>query len=216
MQTRNMMQWLLVGGCLVSVIMPTSEIYANQIKCWTNEDGIMECGNVVPPQFTQQGHEVRNQQGLIIEQVKKAKTPEEIAREQAALLAQQQAEERKRKQAEEDRILLDLFGQQEDIEIAREARLNTIDAQIGSIDFYLNSLRKNLAEMEASLDNPNLSDTERKKIKQDIRGVKYRIRESEQNLTRKQQEKQEANQLYNDYTARFQAIQRRAAERQAE
>ena len=27
------------------------------IKCWTNNDGVRECGNAVPPEYAQQGHE---------------------------------------------------------------------------------------------------------------------------------------------------------------
>ena len=33
------------------------------IKCWTNHEGIRECGTAVPPEFVQQGHQELSKQG---------------------------------------------------------------------------------------------------------------------------------------------------------
>ncbi len=30
---------------------------AGKIKCWTNSDGVRECGNIVPQEYTQGGHD---------------------------------------------------------------------------------------------------------------------------------------------------------------
>ena len=34
-----------------------------RFKCWTNSDGVKECGQNVPPEYAQQGHEEVNSLG---------------------------------------------------------------------------------------------------------------------------------------------------------
>ena len=54
---------LLILSLLLSGALATP--FANAgIKCWTNKDGVRECGNAVPPEYAQQGHTVKDKQGL--------------------------------------------------------------------------------------------------------------------------------------------------------
>ncbi len=57
------------AGCLASVP-------AAAIKCWTNKDGIKECGNVVPPEYSQQETTQINKTGIVTGKTERAKTPE--------------------------------------------------------------------------------------------------------------------------------------------
>ncbi|MGH8595639.1 MAG: hypothetical protein ACREXT_03150, partial [Gammaproteobacteria bacterium] len=64
------------------------------IKCWTNKDGVQECGNAVPPEYAQQGHQEKSLSGMTIRTQSRAKSPEEIAseRQARAAAAKKQAE----------------------------------------------------------------------------------------------------------------------------
>ena len=53
------------------------------IKCWTNSEGVRECGNSIPPEYSQQGHTELNSQGVVIEENERAKTAEELELETA-------------------------------------------------------------------------------------------------------------------------------------
>ena len=53
------------------------------IKCWTNKDGVRECGNVVPPEFAQQGHDEVSSGGVTRESTRRAKSLEELKAEHA-------------------------------------------------------------------------------------------------------------------------------------
>ncbi|MCK5639937.1 MAG: hypothetical protein KAJ19_04040, partial [Gammaproteobacteria bacterium] len=46
--------------------------------CWTNNEGMKECGNTVPPEYAQKETRKRDTQGRITEVKKRAKTRAEI------------------------------------------------------------------------------------------------------------------------------------------
>ena len=53
------------------------------IKCWKNHEGVRECGNVVPPEFAQEGHEEKSKSGRTIGAQGRAQSAEELAAEKA-------------------------------------------------------------------------------------------------------------------------------------
>lgn len=52
------------------------------IKCWTNNEGYRECGNSVPPEYAQKETRTLNQRGVTTEVRQRAKSREEVLREQ--------------------------------------------------------------------------------------------------------------------------------------
>jgi hypothetical protein len=103
---------------------------AKKFKCWTNAEGVRECGESVPPEFSQEGHEVLNKKGSVVKEQDRAKTPEELEEEKR--LAAIKAEE-KSKQAEaarQDMILLRTFTKAEDIERMRDEKILSIESTI--------------------------------------------------------------------------------------
>lgn len=114
-----------------------------QIKCWLNHEGVRECGNVVPPQFIQKGHEERNDQGLIVSTTERAKTEEEIEHEQAdkqrrdAIAAEQ--EQLVRDQKAYDEMLLKTFETEQDLFRTRDSKLQVMNT---SIELTRNSIER--------------------------------------------------------------------------
>ncbi len=101
-----------------------------RIKCWTNNEGIRECGEKVPPEFAQKGHEEMSKQGVVLKKKERARTTEELAEE--ARLAVIAAEQKKLEdeQAKQDKILLDTFTSVADIETVRDDKLAVIESSI--------------------------------------------------------------------------------------
>jgi len=181
------------------------------IKCWTNDDNVRECGNVVPPQYSQKGHAELNSEGMVVKEVAPAKSKEEIAEEQ-------RKEEEKRKcqeQATRDQGLLNLFSKAEDIEVARQAIVSTIDGQINSIQTIVDSLQKNLQELERNFDesqnNPDVPESQRETMKRSIENAKQRIKDNQDTLDTRVKEREDANKEYDVYTQRFKEIRARRA-----
>jgi hypothetical protein len=67
------------------------------IKCWKNHEGVRECGNVVPPEFAQEGHEEKSKSGRTIGAQGRARSAEELAAEKSEQATKTAAEEAARR-----------------------------------------------------------------------------------------------------------------------
>ena len=108
----------------VTCLLGAASLDANaaRFKCWTNDEGVRECGNVVPPKYSQKQHEEVNNQGVTVRQITRAKTKEEIEREEKAA-AEKAAREKEvariaKIRAAKDRVLLDTFTTEDDLVLA--------------------------------------------------------------------------------------------------
>ena len=101
-----------------------------RIKCWTDENGDKACGNTVPPEFAQKGHQELGSSGVVRDEKERAKTDEELNKQKR--LDQIKAEEDKvaAEQKKKDDVLLQTFSNVEDIERARDERLTALEASI--------------------------------------------------------------------------------------
>jgi multidrug efflux pump subunit AcrA (membrane-fusion protein) len=118
----------LITALLAAAV--TLPVHAAGFKCWTNSEGVRECGESVPPEYAQDGHEVLNQKGTVVDEKERAKTPEELEEEKklAAIEAEQKAKEKEAKR--QDTILLQTFTRVEDIERVRDEQILAIESTI--------------------------------------------------------------------------------------
>ncbi len=132
---------------------------AAAFKCWTNADGVRECGNAVPPEYAQQGSRTINERGMTIDVQERAKTEEELARERAEIEAREAAEaEAKRLQEESerhDRVLLATFTSEKELLASRDRKLASIQATIevtqatmDNLSASMNTYRRKAADLE--------------------------------------------------------------------
>ena len=123
------------------------------IKCWTNSDGVKECGNAVPAEYAQQGHEVKSEGGMVLSRQPPARSVDEITAERLAREARE-AEEARRKAVEdarlaEDRMLIDTFDSEDDLLLARDGQISSLEAQVRMAQGMVGKLEKTLADMVA-------------------------------------------------------------------
>lgn len=111
--------------------------------CWTNNEGMKECGNNVPPEYAQKETRKRDAQGRVTEIKKRAKTPAEIAAEkqQQERRAKREAIAKRKKdeQARQDQVLLGTYTSERDIISARDRQLTSME---GSITLAQASIKK--------------------------------------------------------------------------
>ncbi|MDH5190096.1 MAG: hypothetical protein OEW89_02475 [Gammaproteobacteria bacterium] len=111
-------------------------------KCWTNKEGIRECGNVVPPEYAQKGHEEVNVEGRVVDKVERAKTVEEL-KEAARLKAIEQSNKKKAElQARYDHALLSTYSNTDDMIMARDGKIRAVDSSIKLANDKIASLVK--------------------------------------------------------------------------
>lgn len=139
---------------------------AAKLYKWVDEDGTVHYSDKLPPEAAQQAHEQLNKRGQTKERVR---DPQEEIEEQMVSTVE---EEERRRQAEiearermRDRILLDTFTTERDLQITRKDRLNAIDSLI--------NLMKNNNERTGS----QISETQTK-----IDGIKAKGQEVPANL----------------------------------
>jgi hypothetical protein len=177
------------------------------IKCWKNNEGVRECGNRVPPEFAQQGHEELSNSGMVVDKQDRVKTKEEL--EQAAkefeILAEQ--ERQKAQQARTDKILLATFSRVSEIEAVRDERLNVIQASITPVEKQSETIQLDLdkrilaaAEAERSGSTPNEA------LLNDIASLERQINEKKQYASEKQIEVEETIKEYTANIDRFKSL----------
>ena len=122
---------------------------APSIKCYKNEDGVQECGSVVPPEHAQKEIEMKSRAGLTTQRKERAKSAQEMAAEQAAAAAREKAERDAKAQDAANQVLLQTFSSEEDITLARDSQISGIKAQIKLTESRMEKLEKSLDQMIA-------------------------------------------------------------------
>ncbi len=165
------------------------------IKCWTNKEGVRECGNIVPPEYAQKETRTVNERGITIEVKERAKTPEELEQERAARETEERrlAEEQKRQQdqASYDRMLLSTFTVEQDLLDSRDRATGAVDASIevtlaviASLNRKLDDYKKRAAALERG-GSPLPAE-----LKEDMAALEKQIQDKEEYIDSKKQEKE--------------------------
>lgn len=132
--------------CSALVLLPLAALAApndeggTRVYKWTDEQGIVHYGDSVPPQYSQDSHDVLNGEGVKIDHV--------AGRESAAQLsADTQAAQEAAERAQHDKFLLTTYASTAEIEQLRDERLDQIDGQIKASASYIDSLTLRLAAL---------------------------------------------------------------------
>ncbi len=114
----------------MALTLSSVSVQAGKIKCWKNSDGFRECGNIVPPEYAQKGHDEINSQGIKTKHHKRALNKEELAAEK--ILKEKEKAERIAKEAKErnDMVLLNTFASEDEIVMARNGKITSIRTEI--------------------------------------------------------------------------------------
>jgi hypothetical protein len=130
---------LLLAVLLCAV---SSTSMAGALYKWVDENGNVRYSDRLPPDQNKQKHQQLSSQGTVLSTRDAAKSPEEIAieTESTRKLEEQQREEAsiKAEQNKQDRVLLLTFSSEEEIEGARDDRMQAMESVIrlikGSIE----------------------------------------------------------------------------------
>lgn len=115
-----------------------------QIKCWTDRNGVRECGNAVPAEYAQQSYKEFNKQGVVLKQQARAKSKEELEEEKRLAEIKKNEELKAKARAQADRLLLDSFSSEDDMLLTRDGRISAVEAQIQVTQGHTKKLQRNL------------------------------------------------------------------------
>lgn len=195
-------------AAIIAVVAPPPAAAA-KFKCWKNSEGVRECGNAVPPEYAQQGHETIGKGGLKLESKGRAKTVEELQAEREAEKAAELArlEEQKRKQ--QDRVLLDTFASEDDLILTRDGQIAHLDSQVRLTESHIEKLQNNLDKMiERAADVERRGETPSEEMVANISSVRDQIAENEAFIATKEEEKAAIRQRFATDIERFKELKR--------
>ncbi|HEY0634266.1 MAG TPA: hypothetical protein VGE00_02700 [Gammaproteobacteria bacterium] len=183
----------------------------SSFKCWTNKEGVRECGNEVPPEYAQGQTSTVNSKGITTKVDARAKTAAEVEQEQRQKeeAATRAAEEKRKhdKQAAYDRVLLDSYLKEEEIVAARDRKLSAIDASVELTNSTIAKLEQKLKKEEQLAENqkkagkqPGAADSN------DLESLKKQIDSRKAYVTTRQEERKAIETEYEAYLNRFREL----------
>ena len=176
------------------------------IKCWTNSEGVRECGEAVPPEFAQQGHEVIKQSGAV-EETERAKTAEELAAEARKNAEEKQISDAEAEKVRQDGILLATFSTIEDIERVRNEQLAALDATISVTNTRNTKIQQDLDKrIQAAAAEERAGKTPNEALLKDIESLRRQIDNNKQFIESKHQEQEAIRQQYDGKIQRFKEL----------
>lgn len=192
-----------------------SEVSA-RIKCWKNREGVQECGNFIPQEYAQQAHKEINEHGIVVREAARAKTPQEIEKEQKEQerLAAEQAERTRlaKEQAAKDRVLLDTFTTEEDLELARAGKLQALDSRIQHTQRHVVRLKETLAKMHAEAAAQERSGQPvSKKLRKEIAAMLKQIEDNTRSIQERRKEQEAVRAKFDADLKRFRELKGRGA-----
>lgn len=178
---------------------PAAAQAKQKYQCWTDKNGQRMCGDRVPPEYAGQKRDVI-QDGRVIDTVKAAKTPEEIAEEKRK---KEEAEAQQRR-ADYDRALLETYRSAKDIESMRDERLTMLDGRIASIEKNAANTDKTLADLKARAEKLTVEGKPvDEKLAKQIRQFERDQKQNQKSLERNRNERAEIERKFNTDLERY-------------
>ena len=189
------------GALLVMLALagPTGLMAAEEarMKCWVNHEGIRECGDMVPPEYIQQGYTEIDGKGFVRDVKERAKTPAEQA--EAKRLAKLKAAEQKQKAEREtrDRVLLQTFSSVSDIERARDDRVAALEGTIKLAGIRNENTRLKLNDyIKRAAESERMGKTPAPALLEDIKALRGQIENNVRFIAEKRAEQAQIRQAH--------------------
>jgi hypothetical protein len=114
---------------------------------WVDEKGIVHYADKMPPDAVNRGHVELDKQGVQFKKTDRALTPDEVRARADDVERQRQETKEREVLARRDRALLASYTREEDLDLARQRALTTIDGQLQSARVYAAALVKRQQEI---------------------------------------------------------------------
>jgi DNA repair exonuclease SbcCD ATPase subunit len=202
---------LLTGTALALVLCTPAAGAA--IKCWTNNQGVRECGNAVPPEYAQQETRTINQRGMTLDVKERAQTPEEYAAEQQRRREEEAraAEEKRRReeQAKNDHVLLSTFASEQDIIMARDRQVSALKDLVEYTRLSAGKVEAKLADYQKRVEKlQSAGKSVPKNLEEDVDMLQKQLENKQDYIAAKQEEITSLQAKYDQDLQRFRELMR--------
>ena len=211
---------------IISFTLITSMLIGNahaRMKCWTNSDGVKECGDKVPPEYTQKGYQELSKGGIVTDETDKVKTKEELKKEKLEADAIARQKEKKENKKSLDKMLLETFNSIDEIELTKEEKLKALASTIKitrkriiKLQYQLDDIQDNNSiDDEENFEDDNEDCVNEKEdcvnekeeiFRKKVEALKNQIAENKNHLKNRMEEVERTKKLYIKYIARFKEL----------
>ncbi len=174
---------------------------------WVDEEGNVHYSDKLPPTAVKNPYSKLDERGLVIEKKGRAKTPEEIAREEELRRLREEQRRQLEEQRARDKVLLNTFRSEDDIILARDGKLATYDAQIRIAYTNIERLKAWLATQKKKA--ANFERQGRKvpaKLLKEIENTRQQIKANYESILRQEKDKEFIRRKYAADLKRFREL----------
>jgi len=199
-------RWRLPIPCILVLALLASASEARLYR-WVDDQGVVHYTDTLPPTQVERGHAQMSDKGVVVDTTAPAKTHEEVQREEELKRFRDAAERAKKQQEAADRVLLRTFRSADDMVMARDGKLASIDvmvqvtrSNIRRQQDWLRGLRADAANLERTgkAIPAHLSDS--------IGKTEKSIREAYSAIVDREQQKQEIHGSFASDLKRFRQL----------
>ena len=141
--THHILSYLIILPLLFSA----STIFAERTFRWVDENGQVHYGDRVPPQYSKHERKEISEQGRTIKIYEAPKTPEQKAEEQRLAVIEAARKKIAAKRLRHDRTLLATYSSEEDMLLARDGKIASVDSLVQLTYRRIKSMQNRLLEL---------------------------------------------------------------------
>ena len=203
---------LLISLVAVPSLSPGAKLYR-----WVDSEGNVHFSDSVPPEHVKQERTELDKRGLEVGTIGAAKTPEEIAQEAELERLRREKQRLIDEREAADRVLERTFRSVDDMVLARDGKIASIDLLIKLSESNIRQHKKKLNQLQTQA-----AELERAgkpvphKLQQNISNTRNTLKDSYAGILRHEEHKKEIWTKYNTDIERFRTIKHISAERRIE
>lgn len=122
---------------------------AGKMYKWTDKDGNVHYSDQIPPEAVEYGREKFNDQGIAVEKVDRARTPEELAAQREAERIAAEEARRAEEQRKADETLIASYASEEDLVRAYDQRIDLLQQTIEARRIEISAREQSLSKLIA-------------------------------------------------------------------
>ena len=196
---------------LTALICYTGSADAAGLYRWVDEQGNVHYSDRVPPEQTEGGRAVYNEGGIRIKEVAPAMTEEEKAREAELARLREQQQKLIDEQRGADERLLRSFPTEEDIYLARDGKLATVDLGIDIAYANIQRMKHRLLDLQEEVEFRKSRNQPVDAYQPRIDSLSEQIEDAYSSVLADEQRKEEIRSEYDHHAERYRELKQLAA-----
>ena len=187
----------------------TTAATADKLYKWVDENGNIYYSDKIPPKANKGAHSLLNEQGVTVENKGAPKTPEQIEEEQELERLRKEKELVIKKQQAKDKVLLKTFRSEDDLILARDGKLRSVDNYIEITKGNIKRFKDKLSIMQGrAAELEKAGKPVSKKFQDDMEAIKRQINQSYASIVSREQTKEDIRTSYQYDIDRFRILKK--------